>query len=168
MAPYDARMVANYLLDLADQKQQTLTQASLLKILYFCHGWYLAWHETPLCANDFEAWELGPVVRVVRNAFKSYGRTPITTRATRIDLMTGEQAPIPNLVSVQDKAAIEKVFDQYSRFSTPRLIDMTHEKGSPWDRLWNSREPVARLGLRIKNEEIRAHFLQASLPETMM
>lgn len=168
MAPYDARMVANCLLDFADQKRQPLTQASLLKILYFCHGWYLVWYDKPLCANDFEAWELGPVVRVVRNAFKSYGRNPIRTRAQRVNLMTGEQEPIPDLISVEDKAAIGKVFDYYARFSTPRLIDMTHEKGSPWDRLWNSREPVARLGLRIKNEEIKAHFLQASLPGTMM
>jgi uncharacterized phage-associated protein len=168
MAPYDARMVANCLLDLADEKRQPLTQISLLKILYFCHGWYLVWHDKPLCVNDFEAWELGPVVRSVRNAFKSDGRRPITRRAQRVNLMTGEQESLPDLISIEDKALIEKVFDYYSRFPTPKLIDMTHEKGSPWDRLWNSREPVARLGLRIKNEEIKAHFLQVALPQTMM
>ncbi len=168
MAPYDARMVANHLLDLADQKKRPLTQAALLKILYFCHGWYLAWNDGPLCENDFEAWELGPVVKVVRDAFKSFGRQPIDSRAKRFNLKTGGHEAIPNQISPLDRALIEKVFEFYSQFSAPKLINMTHEPGSPWDKLWNSKEPVARLGLRIKNEEIRAHFMRASRPERML
>ena len=56
-APYDGREVANYLLDLADSKKLTLTQISLLKLIYFCHGWYLFYKERPLVKNEFEAWE---------------------------------------------------------------------------------------------------------------
>ena len=168
MAPYDARMVANYLLDLADAKKRNLTQAALLKILYFCHGWYLVWKNKPLSANDFEAWEYGPVVRVVREAFRSNGKRPIQTRAQRFNLRIGMFEEISNIIEANDLVFIEKIFDYYCRFSTSSLIEMTHEKGSPWDKLWNSPEPVARLGLRIKDEEIRAHFLKGERPKFMI
>jgi len=39
---YDARGIANYLLDYADSKRQSVTTMSLLKILYFAHAWHLA------------------------------------------------------------------------------------------------------------------------------
>jgi uncharacterized phage-associated protein len=44
----------------------------------------------PLIKNDFEAWENGPVVRVVREAFKRYGKSPITSRAEKFDLDSGD------------------------------------------------------------------------------
>lgn len=168
MAPYDARMVANYLLDIADTKNRALTQAALLKILYFCHGWYLVWKDERLSANEFEAWEYGPVVRVVRDAFKNYGKQPITSRAQRLNIKTGMTEAIANTMDEADLVFIEKIYEYYCRFSTSDLIEMTHEKGSPWDKLWNSPDPVARLGLRIKDEEIRAHFLNKQRPKLMM
>ena len=36
---YDARAVANFILDLAERDGRALTQVALLKILYFAHGW---------------------------------------------------------------------------------------------------------------------------------
>jgi uncharacterized phage-associated protein len=161
-------MIANYLLDLADGQRQPMTQASLLKIIYFCHGWYLIWKNQKLSANDFEAWEYGPVVRVVREAFKSYGRRTIKSRAERFNVYTGEFEQIPDEIAEKDRFFIAKIFDYYSRFSTPELIEMTHEKGSPWDRLWNSDRPVARLGLRIKDDEIREHFSRSARPERLV
>ena len=52
-APYDARAVANFLLDLADERSVPLTQMSLLKILYFAHGWYLAIEKYPTLLSIF-------------------------------------------------------------------------------------------------------------------
>lgn len=167
MPPYDARMIANYLLDLSDSRGHPLSQAALLKILYFCHGWYLLWRKQRLSANDFEAWEYGPVVRVVRDSFKNYGRNPIRSRAKKFNVISGEFEEIPNIITMDDREFICKIFYYYSTFSTPQLIEMTHEKGSPWDRLWNTNHAVARLGLRIKDEEILAHFMNAKRPTQM-
>ena len=63
MPNYDARAVANFLLDHADARGLSLTQLMLLKLLYFSHGWYLNRFKSPLVENEFEAWEHGPVIR---------------------------------------------------------------------------------------------------------
>jgi uncharacterized phage-associated protein len=157
-APYDAREVANYLLDYADARKISLTQITLLKLIYFCHGWYLLYRGTPLIRNDFEAWENGPVVRVVRDAFKRCGKNKITSRADKFDIYTGEISQIiPNLAP-DDSKFIEQIFETYNGFGPWELRDLTHERGSPWDKLWNSKQSVARFGLRIRNEEILEHF----------
>jgi len=64
---YDARIIANALLDIADEQNRSLSITSLLKILYFSHGWYLAKYDKNLIAHEFEAWQHGPVIRVVLN-----------------------------------------------------------------------------------------------------
>jgi uncharacterized phage-associated protein len=157
-APYDGREVANLLLDKADARGVALTQISLLKILYFCHGWYLLYKGRPLISNEFEAWENGPVVKVVRDSFKSFGSSKITGRASQFDLLTGEVTQLSPALALADEQFVEQIFETYHVFGPWELRDMTHEPGSPWDRLWNSNRPVARFGLRIKNREITEHF----------
>jgi uncharacterized phage-associated protein len=46
--PYDARAIANLLLEFAETRNVRLTQIALLKLLYFAHGWYLARTGKPL------------------------------------------------------------------------------------------------------------------------
>lgn len=157
-APYDARAVANLLLDLADERKVQLTQVSLLKIMYFSHGWYLAMANVPLLLQDFEAWEYGPVVKVVRDEFRSFGKRPITARASKLDLLSNQRTSVAPELSPSDKTFIQNIFDAYHIYDTWQLSEMTHEIGSPWDQLWNSSEPVGRLALRIRNDDIKAHF----------
>jgi uncharacterized phage-associated protein len=158
MQPYDARAVANFLLDHAEARGLQLTQMSLLKLIYFCHGWYLSRFGKPLVYNDFEAWELGPVIRIVRECFKSCGDGPIRKRAERLNIHTGEIAVVDPLLADVDADFVRSVFDRYQVYGAWQLSEMTHEVGSPWDRLWNAEGLVIRLGLRIKNEEIKSHF----------
>ena len=158
MPNYDARAVANFLLDHADRCGHSLTQLALLKLIYFSHGWYLSRFGAPLVENEFEAWENGPVVRVVRNCFKDLKDAPIRHRAEKLNIYTGEVSIVWPDLSMLDAEFVRAVFDRYHVFSAWQLSAMTHERGSPWDRLWNGAGPVARVGLRIKNEEIKSHF----------
>ncbi len=158
MPNYDARAVANFLLDHADCCGLSLTQLALLKLIYFSHGWYLSCFGAPLIENEFEAWENGPVVRVVRNCFKDVRGAPIRHRAEKLNIYTGELVTVrPDLTS-EDAEFVRAVFDRYHVYGAWQLSAMTHDHGSPWDRLWNAKLPVARVGLRIKNEEIKSHF----------
>jgi uncharacterized phage-associated protein len=158
-APYDAREVSNYIIKLATNSGVRLTQMSLLKIVFYAHGWYLATAGVPLFKQPVEAWEFGPVVKVVRDAFKDFGKRPIDRFAERLDLHTGELIPVSDQLSEEDEKFVSSVFSQYCGKSAFELSDMSHEKGSPWDRVWNSKVAVGRLGLRIRNEEIREYFL---------
>lgn len=158
-APYDAREVSNCILKIAGEQGCKITQMSLLKILYYAHGWYLASRGVPLFKQPVEAWEHGPVVKVVRDAFKSFGKRPITSPAERVDLETGELIELPSDLSEQDNEFIRSIFGAYAKYDAFTLSDMTHEKNSPWDRVWNTDGTVGRLGLRIRNDEIQRHFL---------
>lgn len=160
--PYDARAVANFILDLADREGRELTQVSLLKILYFAHGWYLAANGTPLVAQPIEAWRYGPVIKVVRDAFKEYESKPIKNRAEKLVLQTGELQVVSSNLSPEDAEFVETVYKQYEKFDAWELSDITHERGSPWDSVWNPKGASGRLGLRIRNDEIRAHFLSVA------
>jgi len=157
-APYDARAVANLLLDLADERRVSLTQMSVLKIIYFAHGWYLATKDRPLCSQPFEAWEHGPVVKVVRDAFKDSKKAYINKRATRLILNTGEFVEVVPEFTADDRSFVTNIFDAYYVYDAWQLSDITHEHGSPWDLLWNAHQPFGRLALRIKDEDIQAHF----------
>jgi uncharacterized phage-associated protein len=63
----------------------------------------------------------------------------------------------PNLPA-EDCQFVSKIFDAYHVFGPWALRDKTHEAGSPWHKLWNSERPIARFGMRIKDEQILAHF----------
>lgn len=164
-APYDARAVGNYVLDLGDSIDVKITQVSLLKIIYFAHGWFLTAFGIPLVKQPIEAWQYGPVIKVVRDAFKEFGKRPITTRAERLDLETGELSRVEPVLNSHDARFITQVFQAYVGYGAFELSEMTHEKNSPWDNIWNSTESVGRLGLRIRNEEIKQHF--DSLPHKL-
>ncbi|MXO59751.1 DUF4065 domain-containing protein [Altererythrobacter salegens] len=81
--PYDAREVSNHIIKLAINSRLELTQMSLLKIVFFAHGWYLVSKGAPLIRQPVEAWEYWPVVKVVRDAFKEFGKKPINKFAER-------------------------------------------------------------------------------------
>lgn len=156
--PYDARAVSNFILDLADECGAKLTQMQLLKILYFAHGWFLAEYKMPLVKQNFEAWDYGPVIRVVRDSFKCFGKETITSRAESFDIFTGECFVVEPILDDGHATFVEQVFVAYHMKGAWELSDMTHERGSPWDRIWNTEEPLGRLGLRIPQEEIRRYF----------
>ena len=161
-APYDARAVANFVLDEADRLEVKFTQLQLYKIIYFAHGWYLATEGRRLIKQNFQAWNHGPVVRVLRDAFKHFGRSYITDRAERLDIFTGELVAIDQITSFSDREFLSKVVGFYHAFDGWALSEMTHEQDSPWDRVWNSKVPVGNLGLQISDTSIREHFERLS------
>src|ERR1700733_12725327 len=156
--PYDAREVANLLLDIAASEKSYLTHISLYKILYFAHGWYLSETNRPLIKQEFEAWKHGPVVKVVRDEFQYYEKKPITNHAQKLDIFIGKRVPINSTINQNDLVFIKNIYDAYHIYDAWKLSEMTHEPGSPWERLWQSEEPIGRLALRLRNEDIKAHF----------
>ncbi len=161
--PYDARAVANLLLDLGDDRRLPLTQMSILKLIYFAHGWYLAARDRPLIKQDFEAWQYGPVVKVVRDEFKSFGNHPITARACRWDLLSGDRIEVKPCLATDDGKFVKDIFEAYHVYNAWQLSELTHEKGSPWDRLWNASEPIGRMSLRLRNRDIKEHFTRLAI-----
>lgn len=156
---YDARQVANYLLDCARDCGVVLTNMSILKHIYFAHGWHLASFDVPLISNRIEAWEYGPVIKVVYDSFKIHGAGPITSRATMMDLDTGEFTEAQADFSVETEKMLRSILRYYSGFGAFELSDLTHIRGGPWDRVWNAGDGKVRLNMEISNESIRRYFI---------
>jgi uncharacterized phage-associated protein len=165
VAPYDARSVANLVLERVFEHGKFVTQLQLYKIVYFAHGWYLAKLGSPLVSQTFEAWKYGPVIKVLREAFKDFDEKPITTKAEKFDLITGELTLPDPITDPEDRQFVIQIVDFYHTYDGWELSDLTHEQGSPWDRVWNSKIPVGNLGLRIDDEAIRSYFVQLSRDE---
>jgi len=157
---YDARAVTNFFLDRAEARGMKLTVMTLLKVLYFAHAWYLARNDEPLVAQPFEAWDYGPVNRVVYDQFKALGSKPVVGRAVSFDAKHLAFTETKYEFDAETNKFLADIFDYYSHFHAFRLSDLTHEKGGPWDVVWAEAEKRAVPGMIIPNELIAAWFKQ--------
>jgi uncharacterized phage-associated protein len=155
---HDAREVANFLLDRADERRILLTNMEIIKHIYFAHGWHLVAKETPLIKNRIEAWQYGPVIRSIYDCFKEFGSQPITSRATVTDWSTGEIFTAAGNFSEETSNFLESSLLYYSGHQAFALSEMTHAQGGPWDRVWNARDGRVRMNMEISNHMIREHF----------
>jgi len=155
---HDARGVANYFLDRAKQRGIEVTVMTLLKVLYFAHGWYLAKHGRPLLAQPFAAWQHGPVNRVVYEQLKRWGAKPVQQPLKVFD--AGVCGYVDAVASLDDETArfLGNIFDYYARFHAFKLSDLTHERGSPWDVIWQAAESRAVPGMLIPDSLIIEWF----------
>jgi len=161
MPPYDGRLLANLILDFADGEQAGLTNASVNKLLYFSHGLYLQRKGRRLVKNAFEAWEYGPVIPAVFEAFRSNGKNPISERAKKFSPILNQYVEFDADVAPADVDFVYRVWKTLGRFTAGELIDLSHEVGSPWHSLWEGDDIKVRPGMIITDSEILQHFESA-------
>lgn len=155
--PYDARAIANYLIEVAAAQKTEVSTLSLMKIVYFAHGTFLAECGRALVRQRFEAWENGPVIRVLWEALNGcHGVIPSTFRAKRFDPHAGAYVDLPDALPEHLKSFLRHVFSEYVVFSAGTLVGMTHVPSSPWHTVW--RADSVKLGMPIENNAIRSWF----------
>lgn len=159
---YDARAVSNFFYDRAQRCGLPLTIMTLLKVLYFAHGWYLAKYGKPLIAQPFEAWKYGPVNRVVYDQYRKYGNKPLDKRAVSLDPRKAMFVETSYLFDHETEKLLDAVFEYYTRFHAFTLSDLTHEKGSPWDKIWSEAQSRAVPGMVIPNNLILDWFREGN------
>lgn len=154
----DAREIANFLLDYADQERKPLTNMALLKVIYYAHGWHLKMFSKPLVKNTFEAWPHGPVIKVVYEAFKGNKDQNISNRAKKFNPIKNEEVIAQynfenNLISF-----LKSVFDVYAGIDAITLSKMTHEADGPWDITMKKSRHGVCMQLKIQNDIIKDYF----------
>ena len=164
---FDARAVANAILDLAESARQSVYPTSLLKLLYFGHGWHLARFDRPLIGQPFEAWQYGPVVRVVFDQVRDFSGRPITGRLKAFNAGAGafEEARVD--LPPSTRSLLAAVVGAYGPLHPFELSDLTHEADSPWTRAWRAAEEGKRPGVRIENSEIKEYFLRLNAADML-
>jgi len=162
---YEARKICNWLLANFDAVEFDITNLRINKLLYFIHAASLQVRPEGLIRNHFEAWQYGPVIRPVFDAFKIHKDTPIKAPALYLDYSSGERVPVPfDDISQPDLAIIRREFLNYSRFTTGELVSMSHHAGGPWDVTYRAHLADATASPRISNQLIRRHFSVDSPP----
>jgi uncharacterized phage-associated protein len=156
--PFTATAIANELLDRAADSRSTLTQINIQKLVYFAHGWNLAWRNEPLILESIEAWQYGPVVRTLYDQFRRFGSDPITDRARdfRIDSNGKFVTPIAAIdqsePGIDARNVVGAIWQQYGSLKPFQLVELTHAPNSPWEKSWSSKQSV------IPNDEIQRYF----------
>ena len=138
----DALAVANYLLKLAKEEGIDLQPLKLMKLVYIAHGYMLALFDRSALNPRFdrvEAWKYGPVIPSVYHSFKCYGKDNIkapTTVFVPTDDGRDFEVITPMLKDKSLELACEAALSNFGKYTGGQLVELLHEKGTPWQRFY--------------------------------
>ncbi len=141
---YDARQIANWFIRRAESDGRRLTIMSVLKLTYIAHGWHLEMNDKPLFKNRIEAWQYGPVIPDVYQAFRDQGIRP-----------TKLLKDYPAEFDDKTEDFLEQVYSIYGSTSPFRLSELTHIPDGPW-------QIAVKMGgtyTRIPDDLIKLHYI---------
>lgn len=115
--------VAKYILCIAQNNGDTITNLKLQKLLYYAQAWYLVNNDNQkLFEDSICAWQYGPVVQAVYDKYKTFGRLPIELKDC--------DGKCDNL-SDNVKTYLNEFCETFLDFSATALVSMTHQE-EPW------------------------------------
>ena len=155
---HSALLVADYLLA---HRTRHFTPVHILVLTYICHGWTLALKNRPLIEDEVEAWEYGPVIRVLYNMFSKYGGDAITRlSACNTDILDSDAVGAwkssvgKELDEVRD--VLDAVLDKYGKLTAEDLLRLMHRSDSPWIQCYDKRYEDSTIPDYITKEYYRA------------
>jgi uncharacterized phage-associated protein len=161
--PYDPRAIANFFINVANSAGTPATPLKIIKLVYIAHGWHLGLTGAPLINEPPQAWRYGPVIPSLYRSLKSYGNEPVRNPLTEftstdpLDWVLEERdVALPN--DPRTVAFLQSVWDAYGRLSAMQLSELTHQPGTPWERIWNDRGGRYSRGVEIPEEWITEHY----------
>lgn len=116
----------------------------LQKLLYYIYSEFLVRTGEKLFKDRIVAYKYGPVIEDVFHKYRKHGSSEIDYKedATFV-LRTDEQAFTPSLMKIWTSeygvAALEciiETLEKYGDLDAFRLVDKTHQKGGPWERVY--------------------------------
>ena len=138
MEDYRAEAIANEILDLGVRYKTSIEHLKLQKLLYIAFGCCTYFLDRYIFADPIEAWKYGPVVPSIYYEFQECGKDIITKekRAYTFDFFD-DTKPIKAKINKEDtklKNCLDIIFKVYKDLPPSKLISLTHEKGTPWDK----------------------------------
>lgn len=141
MGNYSALEIAEYIIGYSKQRNYSISNLKLQKILYFLQAQFLVSFNTPCFVETIEAWDLGPVVRNVYNKYRRYGSANIYLGSLNLE----------NIMSDRESQNIRLIIDRCSNYSANKLVDITHNQ-APWKKAYYRGNKI------IYNEDIQDYF----------
>lgn len=129
----------------------------LQKLLYLAHREHLGVFGAPLLKLGFEAWEHGPVSPIVYQSFKGCGSGVIDSRATMINLLSGQDVIVTHDLPKCQEEVMDVTLARFGRLSASALRALTHTPGGAWDSVWE-RRLTSRSGTGISDQLILSEY----------
>lgn len=131
---------AEYLLWLADQDKDLVSNMKLQKLLYYAQGYALVRLGRALFDAPIEAWDHGPVVPPVYKCYKQHG---------------DEALPAPAQIQLgryrsEEREIMDEIYRLYGPFTASTLRNMTHREA-----LWEK----VKEGHVIPEARLKEHFM---------
>lgn len=119
--PIDVVQVLIRLQNFDEDCGDVITNLKAQKLLYYAQGVSYATLGAPLFADDFEAWQHGPVIPSLYDELKKFGNNQIKINTEYDD----------NLFSREQLDSIVRTYKTFGQYSAWKLRDMTHQE-LPW------------------------------------
>jgi uncharacterized phage-associated protein len=135
---YKALDVARYIINYSNRMGYGISNMKLQKLLYFIQAKFVAFTEKkkPCFIEEIEAWEFGPVVPEVYQAFKQYGSSSIPAvkkyYEVNDDWKMIEKNYDEECIEPQDREIINQTVDDFADYSAAALVNITHDQ-DPWN-----------------------------------
>ena len=125
---YNCFDIAKYFVELAQKENKGVDPMKLLKLTYIAQGYYLAFFNKSLFSNQIQAWKYGPVIPELYYVIKPFGYRNVNPVV--LDLHA------KNKLSEEDKKFLQALWNKYKNVSGISLSELTHEKNTPWDKVF--------------------------------
>ena len=122
----NALEVADKFIRLGIENENLITPLKAQKLVFLAHAWSLGLGFGPLFQDAVEAWQYGPVVRMLYHELKGYGNRTIAHPIMEEEATFDEG----------EEAFIKAIWRHYGEIPALSLSAMTHAPGSPWDQVY--------------------------------
>ena len=155
--------IASFFLDKA-KPEHDVTNLKLQKLVYIALGWYTVYEDSDLYPDRIEAWRYGPVIPSLYYRFNGFENQYIKTRKIEKNLHVfcpdGEiQLPLAIEENTFIKGFLDAIFNVYIEKPAHELVDLTHGKATPWDKVY-----VPNAKVEIPKSLIRDYYNKLAQP----
>ncbi|KMT32021.1 Panacea domain-containing protein [Melissococcus plutonius] len=167
--PYLAIYIADYIIDLCDQKGIEINNLKLQKIMYYLQARYLTDTGKPLFDESIQKWRYGPVIPSVYHEYKDKGAANIDKKDIGFIVRDPKENEVANflgcyfeeeytseMIIKEDREVIGEVVNALKDYTGFDLVKFTHEQS-----IWNEYKDKIYAGvkeLEYTNDEIEQYF----------
>ena len=103
-----------------------ISHLKLQKLVFYCQAFHLAEKGKPMFREDVVAWQYGPVIAEVYDAYKKCGNIPISP-----EVMKDQKSAKTDKIPGESLSTISSVMEALGHLSPIALMEQSHRE-DPW------------------------------------
>ena len=124
--------IANFFIDVSNSMdEEIITNMKVNELVYFAQAWSLVKFNTKLFNENIEAWEHGPVIPSVYQAFRPCG-------SKNIEMTIGEYDE--SIFTSEQLNFLADIALTYGKYTAAALRNISHKPGSPWAQVYEKKK----------------------------